>query len=283
MRHFEFHQPVSLAEASKLLRALGPGAMPYAGGTDIIPRMKLKNLRPDHLVNLKRIPRLAGINLRGNTISIGALTTFNDIIFSEVIKCHLPVLAEVAGNIASHQVRNLATIGGNLCNAAPSADSAPILIALGAVLKIFSTKARRQVLLEDFFKGPGLVDLEPGEIVTHILVRKPPATVKCAYIKHKIREALEIAITGVAVVLDLRDGKCRDARVVVGACAPTPLRVRKAEELLAGTALSTADIEKAASAAAQAIAPIDDVRSSAAYRREMTAVCLKRAIARIVG
>jgi carbon-monoxide dehydrogenase medium subunit len=278
VRNFEFHQPRSLTEASKMLLALGPGAMLYAGGTDIIPRMKLKKIRPDHLVNLKRIPGLAGINLRGNMLSIGALTTFNDVIFSDVVKRHLPILAEVSRNIASHQVRNLATVGGNLCNAAPSADSAPILMALGAALNIYSTKGRRQVRLEDFFKGPGRTALKPGEIVTHILVKKPRATVGCAYVKHEIRQALEIAIAGVAVMLDFSGEKCRDAKVVIGACAPTPLRAGKAELLLVGTSVSEPDIEKAAKAAAQEISPIDDVRGSAAYRREMTVVCLKRAI-----
>ncbi len=283
MKNFEFHQPVSLAEASKLLVKLGPGAVPYAGGTDIVPRMKLKKLRTDHLVNLKRIPGLAEIKLRGNTVSIGALTTFNDIIFSDIIKRNLPILAEVASGIASHQVRNLATIGGNLCNAAPSADGAPILIALGATVKTYFPKAGRQVPLENFFKGPGQTALKPGEIVTHILVKKPRPTVKCAYIKHKIRHSLEIAITGVAVAIDFADGRCRDARIVVGACAPTPVRAGKAESLLIGSPLSAADIEKAEAAASQEISPIDDVRGSAAYRREMTAVCLRRAVADIVG
>ncbi|MDQ7779927.1 MAG: xanthine dehydrogenase family protein subunit M [Planctomycetota bacterium] len=277
MRHFEFHQPRTLKEASNLLGRLGPGAMVYAGGTDIIPRTRLKRLHPDHLVNIKRIPGLSGVQRKGNTLTIGALTTFNDIIFSDVVNSNLPILAEVARTIASHQVRNLATIGGNLCNAAPSADSAPILIALGAALSVCSPRGKRRVLLEDFFKGPGRPNLKRGEIVTHVLLKKPRPTVGCAYMKHKIRQSLEIAITGVAVALDFAGGECRDARVIVGACAPTPVRARQAESLLKGSALGAQDLAAAADAVRKEISPIDDVRGSAEYRREMTALCLKRA------
>ena len=284
MKSFEFHQPASLQEASHLLRTLGPGALVYAGGTDVIPRIKLKKIRPDHLVNIKKIPGLKEIRFDGKMITIGALARFNDILFSEVIHEHLPILAEVSRSIASHQVRNLATIGGNLCNAAPSADSAPMLIALGARLRIYSGAGEREMPLEKFFKGPSSVNLNPGEIVTHILVDKPVPGTRSAYIKHKIRETLEIAITGVAVSLNISsDGVCRDARIVVAACAPTPVRCTKAESLLKGTRLEKEDIAKAAESASSEISPIDDVRSCTSYRREMTEVSLRRAIEKAIG
>ena len=278
MKAFEFHQPGSLAEASKLLKKLGDGAMVYAGGTDIIPRIKLKKLAPAHLVSIKKIPGLRGIKLNKTSITIGALTRFNDIIFSKDINKHLPILAEVARGMASHQVRNLATIGGNICNAAPSADSAPILIALGAKVRIYSPKGNREVPLEKFFRCACQVELARGEILTHIIVPLPAKGTGLAYRKHEIRRTLEIAITGVAVALEMKDGLCKAARVVVGACAPTPLRCKGAEGLLIGTKLGPEDVEKAARSAAEEIVPISDVRASAEYRREMTAVNLKRAV-----
>jgi CO/xanthine dehydrogenase FAD-binding subunit len=280
----EFHQPATLEEASRLLRQLGPGTIVYAGGTDVIPRMRLKKIAPRHLVNIKRISGLDGISFDGRTIHLGALARFNDIIVSPVVKQHLPVIADVSGMIGSHQVRNLATVGGNICNAAPSADSAPILIALGARLRIFSLQGARETPLETFFKGPGSVHLAPGEILTQILVDKPSPAIRAAYHKHEIREALEIAITGVAVALDIStEGVCRHASVVVAACAPTPVRARRAEAILEGSRLEADVIERAAEAASGDISPIDDVRGCSQYRRDMTGVALVRAIERAMG
>jgi carbon-monoxide dehydrogenase medium subunit len=280
----EFHQPASLEEASRLLRQLGPGTIIYAGGTDVIPRMRLKKIAPRHLVNIKKVPGLDSISFDGRIIHIGALARFNDIIVSPVIRQHLPALADVSRKIGSYQVRNLATIGGNLCNAAPSADSAPMLIALGARLRIFSPQGPRETPLETFFKGPGSVHLVRGEILTQLLVDKPSPTVRAAYHKHEIREALEIAITGVAVALDLTaEGVCRHARVVVAACAPTPVRARHAEAILEGSRLEADVIDRAAAAAAGDISPIDDVRSCGLYRRDMTGVAFGHAIEKAMG
>lgn len=267
-----------MKEASALLRKLGDGALVYAGGTDIIPRTKFKKLAPAHLINIKKIPGLKGIKLNKASLTIGTLTRFNDIIFSDIINKHLPILAEVAKGMASHQVRNLATIGGNICNAAPSADSAPILIALGSKVRIYTPKGNREVPLEKFFRCACQVELARGEILTHIIVPLPAKGTGLAYRKHEIRQALEIAITGVAVALDIKRGVCKDARVVVGACAPTPLRCKAAEAHLVGTKLGPEDLEKAARSAAEEIVPISDMRASAEYRREMTAVNLKRAV-----
>lgn len=261
-----------------MLVDLGDGAMVYAGGTDIIPRTKLKKLAPDHLVNIKGIDALKEIDFDGETLKLGALVRFNDIIFSDVIKEHFPILAEMSRSVASHQVRNLATVGGNICNAAPSADSVPILIALGARVNIYTTQGETDMPLEEFFKGPGEVDLQRGDILTHIVVKKPAENTGLAYQKHKIRQTLEIAIVGVAVALEMEGDKCKDARVVVGAAAPIPIRCPKAEEILRGTQLKIKNVSKAGKAAAKEVSPIDDVRGSAEYRREMTRVCLKRAV-----
>lgn len=252
--------------------------MVYAGGTDIIPKIRYKRLSPKALVNIKRIPGLDRIELNDH-LSIGTLTTFNDILFSGVINEKYPVIAEVCGHIASHQVRNLATIGGNICNAAPSADSAPILMVHNSQVEIFSASGTRTMPLEDFFKGPGAVALGKGEILTRIIVPEPKENTGHAYIKHTVRRSLDIAIVGVAVGLTIdEEGRCTGARVVVGASAPTPLRAVNAEEILTGTRLEPERIEEACKAASDEITPIDDVRGSAEYRREMTEVDLKRAV-----
>ena len=278
LKNFEYHEPKTLLEASSLLKELGDKAMVFAGGTDIIPKMRLKRFSPAHLVNIKGIKNLRGIEF-GESLSIGALTTFNDILFSQVINEKYPVLTEVCGHIASHQVRNLATVGGNLCNAAPSADSAPILMVLDSEVEIFSVNGTRTILLENLFKGPGAVALGKGDILIRIIVPEPKENTGHAYIKHTVRRSLDIAIVGVAVRLTMDEGGiCNEARIVVGASAPIPLRAVKAERILAGIRLEPEVIEDACRAASSEISPIDDVRGSAEYRREMTEVNLKRAV-----
>jgi len=284
VREFQYHDPESLEEASALLRELGPGARLMAGGTDVVPGIRLGKFAPSHIVSLRRVPGIRGVAFDGSTLTMGAASTLNDLIFSDIVCDHVPILSEVLGSIASHQVRNRATLGGNICNAAPSADSAPILIALDARCMTYSPDGEREVYLEDFFKGPGATALAPGEILTHIAVEKPASKTRCAYVKHKIREALEIAITGAAVAVTLSgDGTCEDARVVVGACAPTPVRCRGAEDVLKGSMLDGDTVVMAGDAAVEEISPIDDVRGSAWYRNEMTKVSLERAIEKALG
>ncbi len=274
----EYHEPATLEEASSLLSQLGPDAFIFAGGTDIIPKIRYKRLAPKALVNIKRIPGLAGIE-QNEHLSIGALATFNNICSSEIVRKRHPHIIEVFSDIASHQVRNLATLGGNICNAAPSADSPPILMAYDSKVEIFHGTRTRTMLLGDFFIGPGMTDLKEGEILVRVNIPEPKTRTGYAYVKHTVRESLDIAIVGVAVSITLNDNDiCSDARIIVGASAPIPLRARVAEKLLIGTALSPSDIEKAGVAASKEISPIDDVRGSADYRREMTKVNLKRAV-----
>ena len=278
LKTFEYHEPSTLEEASSLLSQLGPDALIFAGGTDIIPKIRYKRLAPKALVNIKRIPGLAGIE-QNEHLSIGALTTFNDICSSGIVCKWYPHIIEVFSDIASHQVRNLATLGGNICNAAPSADSPPILMAYDSEVEIFNGKGTRTLPLENFFKGPGETDLIRGEILVGVNIPEPKSRTGYAYVKHTVRESLDIAIVGVAVSITLdHENMCSDARIIVGASAPTPLRVREAEEKLIGTVLTPLDMENAGEAASNEISPIDDVRGSADYRREMTIVNLKRAV-----
>ena len=188
--------------------------------------------------------------------------------------------------VASHQVRNLATVGGNLSNAAPSADSAPILIALDSTVSIIgSGSTTRELPLLEFFTGPGATALSSDEILTQINVPPIPEKTGIAYIKHTIRNALEIALVGVAGLIQLEKdtNKCSCARVVIGACAPTPIRIAKAEEKLLRSEVTPQRISAAASAAADAVTPITDIRGSEAYRREIVRVQTKRVLERALS
>ena len=278
---FEYHSPGTVAEACKLLKRFKDTAHVLAGGTDLIPQMH-GGLKPEHVVNLKSIPGLNTISYNNKKgLTLGALVRFNDLIYSDLVQTNYPVLVEVSKKIASYQIRNLATVGGNLCNAAPSADSAPILIALDSRVALAGPNGKKRSLkLENFFTGPGMTALKPGEILTQITVPPIEPHTGLAYIKHTTRRALEIAVVGAVGLIRLDDNsdKCMSARVVIAACAPTPLRVPAAEKMLSGKTVTEADLKSAAAAAAVAVAPITDIRAGDVYRREMVRVQCARTL-----
>jgi len=282
MKDFEYHSPGTLEEACELLKKYDGKARVLAGGTDLIPDMYYREVAPEHVVSIKRIPGLNYITYdESKGLALGALVTFNEIIYSEIIMENFPILKEVSARIAAHQIRNLATVGGNLCNAAPSADSVPILIALDSTVTIIGPgREERTLPLEQFFTGPGTNALAPGEILTQIHIPPFKPRTGIVYIKHTIRQTLEIAVVGVASLIQLEEktDKCCMARVVIGACAPTPLRIHKAEEILVGKKIDKKDIEAAAKAAGKVVEPISDVRGGDLYRREMVKVQGKRAL-----
>ncbi len=282
MKDFEYHNPKTIKDACKILKKYKDTSYALAGGTDLIPKMYLHQLHPEHLVNLKNIPELNTISFDSESgLTIGALVKFNEIIYSELISKHYPILIEVSKGIASHQVRNLATIGGNLCNAAPSADSAPILISLDATVNITDINGKHRIMtLERFFTGPGITALKPGEILTHINIPIIKLHTGMAYIKQTTRKALEIAVVGVSGIIQL-DGsleKCVSARIVVGASAPTPIRIPDAENCIIGNKITEKILNVAAQKASAAAKPISDVRASEEYRREMVRVQTKRVL-----
>ncbi len=282
MKDFEYHSPETLEEACKLLKKHKGSARVLAGGTDLIPKMHNRLLAPEHVINIKRIPDLNKITFsKTKGLTLGSLVNFNDLIYSEKIQEHYPILTEISKRIASHQIRNLATIGGNLCNAAPSADSAPMLIALDSTVTITGPGGKERTMpVEQFFTGPGSTVLKPGELLTLLHIPPPLACVGMAYFKHTTRNALEIAIVGVAglIQLDSNSDKCASARIVIAACAPTPLRVTNAEKTLVGKNLSASDLEAAAEIASEAVRPITDIRASNVYRREIVKVQCRRVL-----
>ena len=278
---FDFYQPATLQEASRLLKDNGPGGRFLAGGTDLVIAMKEKGLLPKYIVDLKRLPGLAGIREnRDGGISLGALTTMYAIETSALIKKRYPFLAQSAAEVGSIQIRNRATIGGNMANATPSADTAPALIALNATAKIASANSERTINLEDFFKGPGQNAMNADEILTEVTIPKSAANLAGEYIKFSPREMMDLAYVGVAVAYKLgdTDKKCHGVRIVLGAVAPTPIRAKRAEAALEGQILTEALAEKVGQISAEEAKPISDVRSSADYRRAMVGTMTKRAL-----
>lgn len=282
MDSFQYFSPKTLPEAIEILSGFNGEVKPIAGGTDLLLKMKEGRADPKAVVNIKRIPELRGISRigeRGSACSIGALTTLEELRRSSAIREQYPALSDAANTMASVQIRNLATVGGNMCNAAPSADLAPILIALDSTARIAGPSGERKVALEDFFTGPGKTALAPGELLASLEIPAPAGP--SVYLKHSPREHMDIAVVGVGLRATLRDGKCESARVVLGAVAPVPLRARRAEAELIGGPLTADRIDRAARLAAEESKPIDDVRGSAWYRRRMVEVMTQRGLMKI--
>lgn len=277
---FEYLAPKTLPEACALLSQHREQAKVIAGGTDLLVKMKGREFTPQYIVGLKSISDLDYISYdKDEGLRIGALATIGSIASSAVIREKFSFLADAADKMATVQVRNMGTIGGNLCNAAPSADLAPPLISLGAKAKLVSPQGERTIALEGYFTGPGETVLQTGEILAEIQVPNQPPHTGGAYLKGS-RTAVDLALVGVAalITLESRDGICRDARIVLGAVAPTPIRARRAEGAIEGKKVEDSSIEEAAQSASEEARPISDVRSSAYYRTEMVKVLTKRAI-----
>ena len=232
-----------------------------------------------YIIDLKTIADLNFIQRDTQGLRIGAVTNLSDILESPLVRQLYPILTDALSVLASPQIRNTATMVGNLCNAVPSADSAPPLIALRAKLKVVNGMEERAVLVEDFFRGPGQTVLAPGELVTEIMIPAPEAPGAGTYLKHQLREEMDLAMVGVGVYLtfDTKKAICKEARIALGAVAPIPMRARKAEEVLKGQRLDSDLFETAGRIASEESKPIDDIRSSAEYRKHIVEVLTKRA------
>jgi carbon-monoxide dehydrogenase medium subunit len=278
---FEFLSPKTLEEAVVLMRQYGQKAKVMAGGTDLVPQMKNGELRPEYVLSLNQIEALMELRFdKESGLKIGALCRIADIERSQVVKAHYPVLSQAASVLGSTEIRNRGTVGGNLCNAAPSADMAPSLLVLGAKAVVASSKGERVVPLEDFFVGPGKTVLEKDELLVRL--EMPPMKPGSAgeYIKLGIRKAMDIAVVGVAALLafNSKDGVCAEAKLALGAVAPTPMRAKKAENRLIDKKIDEKIIGLAAEAASEEASPVTDIRASTDYRRAMVRVLTRRAI-----
>ena len=276
---FEYLAPKTIGEACNLLLELGSTARVMAGATDLIPPMKDKVISPEYIIDLKKIPGLDYLEYDDREgLKIGALTTLRTIETSPLVKEKNPAVAYAAKVVASTQIRTKGTMAGNICNASPSCDTAPNLLAQGAKILVQGPNKDRVIQIEDFFLGVKKTSLEPGEIVTGIVIPPLAENERAAYIKHAVRKAMDLAIIGVAVKIKVEDGVCTDARIALGAVAATPVRAPRAEEALIGRELTDEVIVKASEEAMNSFHPISDIRASAEYRKDMIRVFTKRAI-----
>ena len=284
---FEYLEPVTIEETVSLLTKYGEKAKVVAGGTDLLVQMRKKVLRPQYVVDIKGIAALDFINYDdGQGLRIGTLTTIRALEKSAELRQRHPVISQAASLLGSFVIRNIATLGGNLCNAAPSAETAPALIGMSARAKIIGPDGERTVPIEGFFTGPGQTVLKTGELLVEIQVPPPMPNTKAIYLlKHGLRGTTDPAIVGVGIVVTAMPESevCQDAKIVLGAVAPTPMRATEAEKVLKGKRIDDALIKKVAQAASEQCCPIFDVRASAEYRGKMVEVFTKRALRQIAG
>ena len=280
MRQFKYLTPKTLDEAISLHLSHGESAKYVAGGTDVLVKIKERKLAPDYLISLKHIigQDRPFLNQETGELFIGAFCTHGSIEASQLIQHQYPIIHDAVKNIGSVQIRNVATIGGNLVNAVPSADGAIPLIALDAKAHIYGTKGQRSVELRRFFLGPGQCDLESGEILTEIVIPPPLPRTGSAYIKHGRREAMELPMLGVGVLLSFEKDMltCAKARICLGVAAPTPFRALEAEKYLQGKIVHESNLTEAGLLAGQESKVRDSIRGVAWYRREMVGVLVKR-------
>ncbi|MBK8740636.1 MAG: xanthine dehydrogenase family protein subunit M [Betaproteobacteria bacterium] len=279
----EYFEPTSVAEAAALAARFGASASFIAGGTDLVIQMRRGLRHPAQLIDLQRIAGLDAIAIAGGQIRIGGLTRHRAIERNPYFRASLHALVESAEVIGGFQVRNVGTVGGNLCNASPAADLSPILLVLDATVHLAGTGGERTLPLADFLQGPGRTGRAPDELLTAVSCAAPPPASATAFIKQGRRAAMEISVVSVAALVTLAaDGRCLDARIAVGAAAPQALRMPAVESMLRGAALSEAALAEAGRIAAAACAPLSDVRASAAYRRHLVRVLVPRALRRCV-
>jgi carbon-monoxide dehydrogenase medium subunit len=276
MKKFDYYQPQTLKEAFSLMEKLKGRAKYIAGGTDILVRIKQKAIHPDTLISLRGIDGLKTVKHNG-ALSIGSMIPFRDLEGDPVIARDYPSLARAVSVLANPQVRNVATMGGNLCNSAPSADCAPPLLVMQAHLKLQGPGGEREVPIDKFFTGPGENCMEAEEVLTQIQVPKKAKHTGMAFLKVG-RVAQDIAVVNAAVLLVMDKKKCQECRLAVGAVAPVPLRLRSVEKLIAGEQIGPELLDRVSQMVEQEVSPITDVRSTEAYRRIMSGVLIKRAI-----
>lgn len=278
MKEFEYLEPTSMPQALEWLNAYRARARVLAGGTDLYLRLRQSVFLPDYVIDLKRVPDLDYITAtREGGVQIGPTALQESVARSLLIRQMYPALAEAAGWVGSVQTRNRATLVGNLCNASPAADTAPALLSYGAQVKMASINGERSVPLEEFFVGPGKTVLQDNELLAEIVLPAPAPHTGAAFFR-RTRTAMDIAVVCGAAMLTVANGTCQDVRIALGAVGPTPMRAPRAESALRGQALTEPLIEDASRIAAEEARPIDDVRSSAEYRREMVSILTRRGL-----
>jgi CO/xanthine dehydrogenase FAD-binding subunit len=278
VRRFELALPDTIAACQQAL-ADAPDVKLVAGGTDLLPQMKTGMLKARRVVDLSQLVELKAIERLGDGgVRVGAGVSARALELSPALKDGFIAVAESAGVVGSLQIRNLATLGGNLANAAPSADMAPPLLALDADCVIQGPRGQRRVAAAEFFQGVRRTVLAPDELLVEIVIPAPGPGSGGNYVRHTPRRELDIAVVGVASQLTIQDGRCVKARIALGAVAPVPLRARAAEARLEGEKITPALIDEAAKLAVDASSPISDQRGSAEFRRHLVRVLTRRTL-----
>ncbi len=280
---FALLMPQTLEEALEMLAEGAPDVAPLAGGTNLVVDMRSGRYCPGVVVNIGGLEELRGVRRENGYLVVGGGVTIAELLDDPLIAQHAPVLREAAAVLANPLVRNRATVGGNLADASPAADSAPPLLVLGAEVELVSRQGTRRVPLADFFVHVRKTVRQPQELLAAIRWPVPTDRSASAFRKLALRKADAISVLNAAVNVE-RDGagRCRQARIALGAVAPTPIRAHEAEEALRGQQLTPATIAEAARLAAEATQPIDDIRGSAAYRKRVVEVLVRRLLDEVV-
>jgi carbon-monoxide dehydrogenase medium subunit len=282
MKRFDYIRPGTIEEAIAALKA---NDEPYllAGGTDLLIGMKTKAVKPECLIDMKGISGMDGIEYN-NGFKLGALATVRDIEVSPLIREKIPALSQAAATLGSIQIRNRATIGGNLCHGSPAADMAAMLLAMNCEVSIATDKGEKTIGLDQFFTGPNSTVVGKHELLSQISIPKKMEQFKGVYLKHGPRKAMDIGIVNIAILLDadLNNRFCNQVMIALGAVAPTPIRAQKAEALLNGKELKPDLIQKAAQAAANEAKPITDFRATAGYRKDLVESLVRTGIQQIL-
>lgn len=283
MRDFIYHAPTSLDEALALLEQYGEDARPIAGGTAMVNLLKQNLVYADHLVGLGHVPGLRGITRSNGDLRIGALTKHREVERSADVAEAAPLLAEAYSRVATVRIRNMATVGGGLTHADPAQDPPPALMTLGARVVLASSGGTRELPVEDLFVDYYETALEPGELLTEVIVPAQPPDARAVYLKFLPRTEDDYATVAVAALARVENGACAGVRVALGAVAPTPVRATAVEAALEGQPVTADAIRSAAEAVAGQVDPLADFRGSSEYKRDMAVVFTRRALEQALG
>lgn len=275
---FAYHRPESIAEACELAEELGDGALYLAGGTELLPDFKRGSESAQHLISLQAITELAGIRTTDDALVIGGMTSLQEIADSETVHSAFPALAEAAAAIGGPQIRNQGTIGGNFCRAVPCADTPPPCLVSEAEVVLTGAGGERRLPAEAFFTGPRQTAMQPREILREIRIPAQPAGSGASFQRFALRGGSALAVASVAARIQLDGETIRRPRVALGAVAPVPLLATECMRLLDGQTLSKETLARAAEAAGAEAQPIDDIRGSIEYRRQLVTVLTMRAL-----
>ena len=279
LNRFDYYAPERIEEACKLLNEKGEGAMVLAGGTDLVPKFHRGAVAIKSVVDLQKISGLDEISFdEAKGLTIGAMARLADVAEHPVVKEKYPAIAAAALATANPQIRHMGTVAGNICNASPSADNAPTLLAMNATLTLVSESGERVIPIDGFFKGVGLSDLKKGEILTAIQIPLPPTGSGSDYQYISARGKVDISAVCAGAQVVMENGVCKEARIFLGAVAPTPIRAKEAEKKLIGQSISEKLLQDVGVAASGECTPITDMRASAEYRKTMVAVLTARAV-----